>query len=62
MQNFKNRIKHTLQNEVGASSLEAIVIISLVIVISTALFFFSDDVMDFMGANVRKASHIGWDN
>lgn len=62
MQNIIYRMKYALGNETGASSLEYIVIISLVIVVCTALFFFSDDVAQFMGANVKKASHIGWEN
>ena len=62
MKSIANRVNFVLGNEIGASSLEYIVIISLVIGVCTALFFFTDDVALLMGKNVEKASYIGWEN
>lgn len=43
------RAKYVTSGEDGASALEIIVWISVVLVIATALFFFRDSIVNFLG-------------
>lgn len=56
-----HKIVHALQGESGMSSMEAVVVISIVIVIVTALIYFSGSNTKFMVGGVRRASHTGWE-
>lgn len=47
--NFMNRIKVALTGEDGASNLEIIVWMSVVLVIATLLFAFKDQIGKFLG-------------
>jgi Flp pilus assembly pilin Flp len=49
MKNLMNRAKHVLKGEDGASNIEIIVWISVVLVIATALFLFRDAITGFLG-------------
>lgn len=48
MQNVMNRAKHVLGGEEGASNIEIIVWISVVLVIATVLFLFRDAITGFL--------------
>lgn len=49
MKSLINRAKYVLQGEDGASNIEIIVWISVVLVIATALFLFRDSITAFLG-------------
>jgi Flp pilus assembly pilin Flp len=49
MKNLWNRAKYVLKGEDGASNIEIIVWISVVLVIATALFMFRDSIKNFLG-------------
>lgn len=49
MKNLFKRAKHVLKGEEGASNVEIIVWISVVLVIATALFLFRDAIVTFIG-------------
>lgn len=49
MKNLMNRAKYVLEGEEGASNIEIIVWISVVLVIATALFAFRDSIKNFLG-------------
>lgn len=49
MKNLMNRAKYVLKGEDGASNIEIIVWISVVLVIATALFAFRDAIKGFLG-------------
>ena len=48
MKNLIKRAKYALTGEDGASNVEIIVWISVVLVIATALFLFRDSIVDFI--------------
>ena len=48
MTNVMNRAKHVMTGEDGASNIEIIVWISVVLVIATVLFVFRDAITDFL--------------
>lgn len=48
MKNLINRAKYALKGEQGASNIEIIIWISVVLVIATVLFMFRDSIMDFL--------------
>lgn len=48
MRNLMNRAKYVLNGEEGASNIEIIVWISVVLVIATALFLFRDSITAFI--------------
>ncbi|MFJ8531405.1 hypothetical protein [Bacillus sp. NPDC094106] len=57
MHNLMNRAKYVLSGEDGASNVEIIVWISVVLVLATALFIFKDKIVDFLtraGGTVDK--------
>ncbi|MFJ8531406.1 hypothetical protein [Bacillus sp. NPDC094106] len=57
MKNLMNRAKYVLNGEDGASNVEIIVWISVVLVLATALFIFKDKIVDFLtraGGTVDK--------
>ena len=62
MLSIGKRISFALHGENGASSLEYVVIISIVIVLCSVLAVFGDNIQSFMGNGVKHASHIGWRN
>lgn len=49
MKNVLNRAKFVCGGEEGASNMEIIVWISVVLVIATALFLFKDEIVKFLG-------------
>lgn len=49
MTNLMNRAKYALKGEDGASNIEIIVWISVVLVIATALFAFREQIKGFLG-------------
>lgn len=49
MKDLLNRAKYVLEGEDGASNVEIIVWISVVLVIATALFLFRDSISAFIG-------------
>ncbi|HCL4480275.1 TPA: hypothetical protein N2D99_002363 [Clostridium botulinum] len=49
MKNLINKAKYVLNGEEGASNVEIIVWISVVLVIATALFIFKDKIVGFLG-------------
>jgi len=49
MKDLLNRAKYVLEGEDGASNVEIIVWISVVLVIATALFLFRDAISGFIG-------------
>lgn len=59
--NMKHKIIHALKGESGMSSMEAVVVVSIVIVLVTALMYFGDADKEFMAGGVRRASHVGWE-
>lgn len=48
MNSIMNRVKYVLEGEEGASNIEIIVWISVVLVIATVLFAFRDSITDFI--------------
>lgn len=48
MNNLINRAKYVMNGEDGASNVEIIVWISVVLIIATALFLFKDQVVGFL--------------
>lgn len=48
MKKLLNRVKHVLGNEEGASNIEIIVWISVVLTIATVLFLFRDSITTFI--------------
>lgn len=48
MKNLMNRAKYALKGEQGASNIEIIIWISVVLVIATVLFAFRDSIMGFL--------------
>jgi Flp pilus assembly pilin Flp len=54
MTNLMNRAKYVLKGEEGASNIEIIVWISVVLVIATALFAFRDSISKFLGNSKGK--------
>jgi len=49
MKSFMNRVKNKLKREDGASNIEIIVWVVVVLVIAVALFLFRDQISDFLG-------------
>ena len=49
LKNSLTKFKNLLNNENGASNVEIIVWISVVLVIATALFLFRDSIVSFIG-------------
>lgn len=58
MKNLMNRAKHVLNGEDGASNIEIIVWISVVLVIATALFLFRDAISNFLGQSTGKVNKL----
>ena len=48
MKKFYHRAKNVLSNERGASNMEIIIWVSIVLVIATALFMFRDQITNFL--------------
>lgn len=58
MKNLMNRAKHVLNGEDGASNIEIIVWISVVLVIATALFLFRDAISKFLSDSTGKVKDL----
>lgn len=54
MKNLMNRAKYVMNGEDGASNIEIIVWISVVLVIATFLFIFRDTIVSFIEDAVNK--------
>lgn len=54
MKNLFNRAKHVMTGEDGASNIEIIVWISVVLVIATVLYLFRDAVTAFINKAIQK--------
>lgn len=54
MKNLVNRAKYVMTGEDGASNVEIIVWISVVLVIATFLFLFRDSIVDFVEDATNK--------
>ena len=54
--NILDRAKYVLAGEEGASNLEIIVWMSVVLLIATALFLFKDKIVAFVGQASNKVS------
>lgn len=50
LKNMMNRAKHVVKGEDGASNIEIIVWIAVVLVIATALFAFRDQIAGLLGS------------
>lgn len=50
MKNLINRMKHVVGGEEGASNIEIVVWIVVVLVIAVALFLFRDQISNFIGS------------
>lgn len=61
MKNLMNRAKHVMNGEDGASNIEIIVWISVVLVIATALFLFRDAITGFLGGAEGKVGDLELD-
>ncbi|PLS19683.1 hypothetical protein CVD28_04525 [Bacillus sp. M6-12] len=58
MKNLMNRAKFVLKGEEGASNIEIIVWISVVLVIATALFAFRDSITKFLGSSKGEVDNL----
>ena len=54
MRKIMNRAKYVLEGEDGASNIEIIVWISVVLVIATVLFLFRDSITGFINKAIKK--------
>lgn len=54
MRKIMNRAKYVLEGEDGASNIEIIVWISVVLVIATVLFLFRDSITKFINKAIKK--------
>lgn len=57
MRNLMNRAKYVMSGEDGASNIEIIVWISVVLVIATFLFIFRDSITDFITSATEKVDN-----
>jgi len=58
MMNLMNRAKHVMTGEDGASNIEIIVWISVVLVIATVLFVFRTAITDFLGRATGQVNNL----
>lgn len=58
MKNLMNRAKYVLTGEDGASNVEIIVWISVVLVIATILFLFRDSINAFLGRATGQVNNL----
>jgi|GEM_PF-5543597 len=58
MKNIFNRIKYVMTGEDGASNLEIIIWMSVVLVIATTLFVFRDKIIGFLNKAGNKVDNL----
>lgn len=58
LKKLSNKCKVFFKEKVGASNVEIIIWVSVVLVIATALFFFRDEIISFLGRATGKVSEL----
>lgn len=58
LKKLSNKCKAFFKEKVGASNVEIIIWVSVVLVIATALFFFRDEIISFLGRATGEVSKL----
>ncbi len=62
MKNFMNRINYVMDSEDGASNVEIVVWISVVLIIATVLYLFKDAIIGFLQRAINRVNNLGVGN
>ncbi len=59
MKNLLNRINYVMDSEDGASNVEIVVWISVVLIIATVLYLFKDSIIGFLQRAITRVNNLG---
>ena len=59
MKNLLNRINYVMDSEDGASNVEIVVWISVVLIIATVLYLFKDSIIGFLKKAITRVNNLG---
>ena len=62
MKNFMNRINYVMDSEDGASNVEIVVWISVVLIIASVLYLFKDAIIGFLQRAINRVNNLGVGN
>lgn len=62
MKNLMNRINYVTSGEDGASNVEIVVWISVVLIIATVLYLFKDAIIGFLQRAINRVNGLGTGN
>jgi Flp pilus assembly pilin Flp len=62
MKNLMNRINYVMNSEDGASNVEIVVWISVVLIIATVLYLFKDAIIGFLQRAINRVNNLGVGN
>ena len=62
MKNLMNRINYVMNSEDGASNVEIVVWISVVLIIATVLYLFKDAIIGFIQRAINRVNNLGVGN
>lgn len=59
MKNLMNRVSYVMDGEDGASNVEIVVWISVVLIIATVLYLFKDSIIGFLQRAINRVDNLG---
>lgn len=59
MKNLMNRVSYVMDGEDGASNVEIVVWISVVLIIATVLYLFKDAIIGFLQRAINRVNGLG---
>lgn len=59
MKNLMNRVSYVMDGEDGASNVEIVVWISVVLIIATVLYLFKDSIIGFLQRAINRVNNLG---
>ena len=62
MKNLMNRVSYVMDGEDGASNVEIVVWISVVLIIATVLYLFKDAIIGFLNRAINRVNGLGTGN
>ncbi len=62
MKNLMNRVSYVIDGEDGASNVEIVVWISVVLIIATVLYLFKDAIIGFLQRAINRVNNLGVGN
>ncbi len=62
MKNLMNRVSYVMDGEDGASNVEIVVWISVVLIIATVLYLFKDAIIGFLQRAINRVNNLGVGN